>query len=75
MRFRVWNTSSHVILTACYNNTAVFCCRAALATLVPILNTAVFCTYSCTQENIGGTREWRSAAAAAGAAALKSTVV
>ena len=25
MRFRVWNTSSLVILTACYDNTAVFC--------------------------------------------------
>jgi hypothetical protein len=24
-RFRVWNTSSHVILTADYINTAVFC--------------------------------------------------
>ena len=25
VRFRVWNTSSHVILTADYINTAVFC--------------------------------------------------
>eukprot|EP01046_Picozoa_sp_COSAG06_P028244 COSAG06_NODE_2534_length_6710_cov_23.487521_1_plen_107_part_00 len=28
MRFRVWNTSSLVILTADYINTAVFCTRA-----------------------------------------------
>jgi hypothetical protein len=31
VRFRVWNTSSHVILTADYINTAVFCIYKILA--------------------------------------------
>eukprot|EP01046_Picozoa_sp_COSAG06_P030423 COSAG06_NODE_2887_length_6130_cov_5.068611_6_plen_223_part_00 len=42
VRFRVWNTSSLVILTADYINTAVFCTQVSNLT-ADYINAAVFC--------------------------------